>query len=53
MEHTTFAATILHKQRAEELQASARVERFLHDMKKRDAIEWQQRRIHRHRKSRF
>ena len=51
MEYLTFSAEILHKQRAAELQETARIERLLHEMKKRDGGQWRQRRFHRKRKS--
>ncbi len=50
MEYLTFSAEILHKQRAAELQETARIERLLHEMKKRDGGQWRQRRFHRKRK---
>ena len=50
MEYLTFSAEILHKQRAAELQETARIERLLHEMKKRDASQWRLRRPHRNRK---
>lgn len=50
MEYLTFSAEILHKQRAAELQETARIERLLHEMKKRDGSQWRHRRSHRNRK---
>lgn len=52
MEHLTFSAELMHKHRAIELQEIARVERFLREKKNRDAMDWQQRRLHRNRKNR-
>lgn len=52
MEYLTFSAEVAHKHRAIELQEIARVERFLQEKKNRDAMEWQQRRLHRNRKNR-
>ena len=50
MDHISYSAELLHKQRAVELQAEARLERFLQERKRRDAIDWRQRRQHRGRK---
>lgn len=52
MDSMTFFAETLHKHRAAELQETARIERFLQEIKKRDSMEWQQRRLHRNRKFR-
>ncbi len=52
MENVNFAAEILHKQRARELQEEARIERFLNERKNREANAWLQRRLQRHRMTR-
>ena len=52
MENLNFAAEILHRHRAHELQEEARIERFLNEKKQREAKSWMQRRLHRHRKTR-
>ncbi len=51
MEHLTFTTPYLHKQRMDELMEEAKIERFLNEKKNRDAIAWQQRRLHRNRKN--
>ena len=52
MDHIGYSAEMLHKHRAVELQEIARIERFLHERKQRDALNWQQRRLGRARKTR-
>lgn len=51
MENLNFTAEIVHKQRANDLQEEARLERFLQEKKERDEKEWLQRRIRRNRKN--
>ena len=52
MENLTFSAEILHRQRAEELQESARIERLAQEIKKRNTVAWQPRWLRRNRKDR-
>ncbi len=52
MNNLNFTAELLHRQRAHELQQEARIERFLNERKNREASNWVQRRLHRHRKNR-
>ena len=51
MEGLTITAASVHKQRMQELMEEARIERFLNDKKNREANDWQQRRLHRNRKT--
>ena len=52
MENLHFTADLVHKQRLQELQEEAKVERFLQEKKGRDEQDWLQRRIRRLRKNR-
>ena len=52
MEDLTFSAEILHRQRAEALQETARIERLVQEIKKRDTVAWQPRWLRRNRKGR-
>ena len=49
MHNFVHVAAQLHKQRAQDLMEEARIERFLHEKKHRDANEWLQRRLQRRR----
>ena len=51
MENLSIIAPSFHKQRMHELMEEARIERFLNDRKNRKATDWQQRRLHRNRKT--
>ena len=53
MDNLTFSAEVLHRHRALEMQETARIERFLQEIKKRDANNWQQRRLQRNRRFRY
>lgn len=49
MHNIALVAAQLQKQRAQDLMEEARIERFLHEKKHRDANEWLQRRLQRQR----
>ncbi len=49
MHNIALVAAQLQKQRAQDLMEEARIERFLHEKKHREAKEWQQRRLQRQR----
>ncbi len=51
MENLSIITPSVHKQRMHELMEEARIERFLNDRKNRKATDWQQRRLHRNRKT--
>lgn len=52
MHNIALVAAQLQKQRAQDLMEEARIERFLYEKKHRDANEWLQRRLQRHRNAR-
>ena len=52
MDSFNFTADLLHKHRAQELEAEARIERFLQQQKNHQAESWLQRRLLRSRKTR-
>ena len=49
MHNIALVASLLQKQREQDLIEEARIERFLHEKKHRHANEWQQRRLQRQR----
>lgn len=51
MENLGIIAPSVHRQRMQDLMEEARIERFLNDRKNRKAKDWQQRRLHRNRKT--
>ncbi len=51
MDNLIFNTPQLHKQRMQELMEEARIERLLNEKKRREATAWQQRQLHRNRKS--
>ena len=51
MENLSIITPSLHKQRMHELLEEAKIERFLNDKRKRDAMNWRQRRLQRNRKT--
>ncbi len=51
MENLSIITPSFHKQRMDGLLEEARIERFLNERKNRKASDWQQRRLHRNRKT--